>query len=316
MLRLRRLLFPTDGSPSAVGAFLHAAALAERTGAELHALHVEEPVEEPLGLLEDLRITPDDVAADLRLPAPAPEASRWARGEPVPLTYVQERAPRAGPVILDYAREQDVDLIVMGTHGRRGVRRMLMGSVAEEVVRLAPCPVFTVRVREDGGRGWPVRRVVAPHDFSAHAAAAARHAAALAVTYGASLDLLHVVDVALIPTATVPLLGTFRVSTEEVRLRAQEALEERAAALEAAFPGVGDVGAFVRLGHPVGDIVEFAEQHEVDLLALGSHGLTGLERLLMGSVAEQVVRAAPCPVFIVKSFGRSLVPEAAPATAA
>jgi nucleotide-binding universal stress UspA family protein len=313
MLRLRCILFPTDGSPSALGAFLHAASLAERTGAELHGLHVAEPAEEPGDWLEGLRVTPADVAADLRLPALPPEAPRWEAGAPVPLVYAEEHAPKAAPVILDYARAHDVDLIVMGTHGRRGVRRMLMGSVAEEVVRLAPCPVFTVRTREDGERGWPVRRVLAPHDFSDHAAAAARHAAALAVTYGAALDLLHVVDVALLPTATVPFLGTFRVSGEEVRQRAQEALEERAAALEAAFPRLGDVGAFVRLGHPVGDILEFAEQHGVDLLVLGSHGLTGLERLLMGSVAEQVIRAAPCPVFTVKSFGRSLVPPAEPA---
>jgi nucleotide-binding universal stress UspA family protein len=310
MLRLRRILFATDGSPSAVGAFLHAAYLAEHTGAELHALHVEEPDAEPASVLEPLRITPEDIAADLRLPSPAPEASRWAPGEPVPFRYTQEQAPRTAPAILDYVRREEIDLVVMGTHGRHGVRRMLIGSVAEEVVRLAPCPVFTVRLREEGGRGWPVRRVLAAHDLSEHAASAARHAAALAVTYGATLDLLHVVDAALLPTATVPLLGTFRVSSDDVRERAQEVLEAQAAALAETFPAVGDVGVFVRVGHPADEIVAFAEAHGADVLVLGSHGLTGLQRLLMGSVAETVVRTAPCPVFTVKSFGGALVPSA------
>ena len=324
MLRIRRILFPTDFSECAEGAFTHAAYLAQRTGAELHVLHVAEPdVTAPADWTDALRITPEDIAADLDVPVPASPKKEQKPGEPVPIIDAEVRAPKAAPAILRYVEEHEIDLVVMGTHGRRGVRRMLVGSVAEEVVRLAPCPVFTVGRRESCEGGWAIRRIVAPVDFSGHARLAARHAAALAATYGASLDLLHVVDDRALPVVEVPFLGNFSVSAEEVRQRAQETLEGFAVELEAEVPGVGEVGAFARFGHPAGDIVAFAEDQQADLLVMGSHGRTGMERLLMGSVVELVVRLAPCPVFTVKSFGRSLLgpalrrshpePEAAPA---
>lgn len=323
MLQIRRILFPTDFSECAEGAFTHAAYLAQRAGAELHVLHVAEPQgQAPQGWADLLRITPEDIAADLDVPIPNSPRGRRAPNEPVPLIDAEVQAPKAAPAILRYVEEHAIDLVVMGTHGRRGMRRMLVGSVAEEVVRLAPCPVFTVG-RQGSGGGWAIRRIVAPVDFSEHARLAARHAAALAATYGATLDLLHVVDDRSLPVVEVPFLGSFGISAEDVRLRAQEALEGFAAELEEEVPAVGEVGAFARLGHPAGDVVDFAERQDADLLVMGSHGRTGMERLLMGSVVEFVIRLAPCPVFTVKSFGRSLVgpalrraqpdPEAAPA---
>jgi nucleotide-binding universal stress UspA family protein len=312
MLHLRRILFPTDFSACAEGAYRHAAYLARRTGAELHVLHVIEGVAEPLvDWVEDFRITPEDVAADLDLPAPEPpDAARGRDRKPggfVPIVDAEERAEKAGPAILQYVEDNDVDLVVMGTHGRRGVRRLLMGSVAEEVVRLAPCPVFTVGGRDTCEGGWSIGRIVTPTDFSEHAALAARHAAALAEAYGAALDLLHVIDPGLLLRATDPFMGASGNSTEEVRLRGQEALERLAAELEGEFPAVGGVGAFVRIGRPPSDIVSFAEGHAADLLVVGSHGRTGVGRLLIGSVAERVVRSAPCPVYTVKSFVRPLM---------
>jgi len=324
MLHIRRILFPTDFSACAEAAFTHAAYLAQRTDAELHVLHVAEPdVTAPDDWISALRITPEDIAADLAVPVPASPSKDRAPGDPVPLIDAEVRAPKAAPAILRYVEEHDIDLVVMGTHGRRGVRRMLVGSVAEEVVRLAPCPVFTVGRHEGCEGAWAIRRIVAPVDFSEHARLAARHAAALAATYGAALDLLHVVDDRALPIVEMPYLGAFSVSVEEVQERAQEALEGLADALESEVPGVGEVGAFTRFGNPSGSIAAFAEGQRADLVVVGSHGRTGMERLLMGSVVEFVIRLAPCPVFTVKSFGRSLVgpalrraqpdPEAAPA---
>src|SRR5690606_34769986 len=99
----------------------------------------------------------------------------------------------AAPAILQYARDQEMDLVVMGTHGRRGLRRLFLGSVAEEVVRLSVCPVLTVHA-------GPIRSealfgdILVPIDFSPHSKAALRAAASLAPELGASLDLLHVVE--------------------------------------------------------------------------------------------------------------------------
>ena len=136
-LRLGRILFPTDFSACAERAFSHAAYLAAAHDAALHVLHVVEgPAKTPLGRLDTLRITPEDIAADLHLPTPP--ASEGTADRPVPTVEVERRAPRAADAILDYAREADVDLIVMGTHGRRGMDRLTAGSVAEAVVRQSP----------------------------------------------------------------------------------------------------------------------------------------------------------------------------------
>ena len=308
MLRLRRILFPTDFSACAEDAFTHAAYLAQRTGAELHVLHVVEgTMASPGDWVQDFRITLEDIAADLDVPFPAPPDEEQAPQGFVPLIDAEVEAESAGPAILHYAEDHAIDLIVMGTHGRRGFRRLLMGSVAEEVVRLAPCPVFTVGGQEASDGSWAIRRIVAPVDFSDHARLAARHAAALAEAYAADLDLLHVIEAAALPTATAPFVAAFTVSADEAQLILQEALERYTAELEAEFPAIGEVGAFVRVGRPASDIVDFAEAHDADLLVLGSHGRSGMERLLMGSVAEQVIRTAPCPVFTVKSFGQPLL---------
>ena len=315
MIRIQRILFPTDFSAYAEGAFTHATYLAARFGAELHVLHAvsdeSTPARDWPGASDTgpLQISLADVFEDLELPLPPPSED----GEPDDTVEVIETeiVGRAVPeVVLDYVNDEEIDLVVMGTHGRRGLRRMMMGSVAEEVVRLAPCPVFTVGGREAGERGWAIRHIVAPVDFSSHSVLAARHAAALAEAYDADLTLFHVIDAATVPTGGTPTLGPVRVSASEVQARSQKMLERHMADLRAEFPAVGDVRTFVGVGRPASDIVDFAEEHEADLVVVGSHGRTGMKRLLMGSVAEQVVRSALCPVFTVKSFGRTLLPTA------
>ena len=313
MLQLRRILFPTDLSPCAEGAFTHAAFLAATFDAELHVLHVAEgPRSAPEDWAGALAITPEDVAADLGLPMP--DASASDPKEPLALVEAERQAPRAAPAVLDYVREHDVDLVVMGTHGRRGFRRLLMGSTAEEVIRLSPCPVLTVGgAGEDGGctDSEAVRYVVAPVDLSEASAEAARHAAALAETYHARLDLLFVVDTALVGSAKVPFSGVIHVAADEVRQNAEAALRQQAEALRAEFPGAGEVGVEVRMGRPATAVATFVEEGEADLLVIGTHGRSGLDRLLVGSVAQEVVRAAPCPVFTVKTHGRRILPPTA-----
>ncbi|MEO0857516.1 MAG: universal stress protein, partial [Bacteroidota bacterium] len=313
MLQIRRLLFPTDFSDCAESAYRHASYLANHFGAELHVLHViEEGRDDPGDWVADLRITPLDIAIDLDLPV-----EPQAKGMP-PARFVSatETAPRAGPAILRYADAHEIDLIVMGTHGRRGMRRFVMGSVAEEVMQTAPCPVFTIGGGKACQEAWTIRHVLAPVDFSEHARASARHAAALAKAYGASLTLVTVVDMAVLPTASAPYLDVYHIPTDDLEARAQRLLDEQAAALRREFPELPPITAYVQIGRPASAIVEVAEEVMADCLVMGSHGRTGMERLLMGSVSGEVVRSAPCPVFVVKSFGRKLLPLAKAATSA
>ena len=300
MLTFRTILFPTDFSECAEHAFAQAAALAAQYDAELHVLNVVVPHHEdpdnPMNYLQDLDLSvmKQDVVGTHQH-----DGVRLVHDQHIGLS------PAAG--ILEYADRHDVDLIVMGTHGRRGVGRLLMGSVAEEVVRLSTCPVLTVGAADDCKR--PIHRVLAPVDFSESSQAVLTHAKELAAAFDAHLDVLHILTEVSMPG--VYGIDTIQIATPEVRQRVREGL---IAAIEDS-PGA-DVPYEVHLmvGFPARDSVDFAELHQTDLVVLATHGRTGLKRLMLGSVAENIVRLAPCPVFTVKSFGTSLLaaPESTP----
>lgn len=127
-MRLRHILFPTDFSAASEAARRVADELARETGATLHVIHVVPPVTDPSLPAEQLTALATDLGKGLRLTTALLEG-------------------RAGPETVRYAREQRIDLIVLGTHGRTGLTRALLGSVAEYVVRLAPCLVLTVPAR-------------------------------------------------------------------------------------------------------------------------------------------------------------------------
>ena len=143
MIQLARILLPSDFSELSSAATKYACALAERFDAELHVLHVHENVAIPeysMGIDFD------------RLAQEAKEAAEAQMEDVFDPTWRQGRtvvkATAEGPPFLEiirYSKEHDIDLIVMATHGRSGLVHMLIGSVAEKVVRKAPCPVVTVR---------------------------------------------------------------------------------------------------------------------------------------------------------------------------
>lgn len=146
MIRLNRILVPTDFSEFSRPALTYACAMAERFGARLHLLHV---VPDPAMLVpeaavfsvESMQAQSDKLVADAqKVLQQLPEG--WQGSQPV---IRDVRVGAAFPEINDYAQQQDIDLIVIGTHGRSGLSHILMGSVAERVVRGAPCPVLSVK---------------------------------------------------------------------------------------------------------------------------------------------------------------------------
>jgi nucleotide-binding universal stress UspA family protein len=304
MLNIDTILFPTDFSSVAEGAFAHAAHLALRTGATIHVFNVVSPDE---GDTEDpMDFLPVEPVEGTRVAEATPErvdvkTATQERGT-VSVVYVQTDSPSPTEAINDHARAHDVDLVVMGTHGRKGVNRLLSGSVAEAVVRQAPCPVFTVLADEDDPAPPTIDRVLAPIDLSEQSSLVVDHAAGLSEAYSAPLDLLHVVEESAYPT--VYGIDPLTPSLPDVQDRAREALETLADRIDTA-PEM--IHAHVLSGYAARDIVEFAKEHAADLIVMATHGRTGLERFLIGSVAEKVVRRAPCPVFTIKSFGKSLV---------
>ncbi len=303
-MKVRRILFPTDFSPCAAQAMGHALRLATETGAELHMLHV-------VTLLDDDPHSPghhfpdrEEVMAALeRTAAARMETDLGAHGTGLTVERVQRRGVSAPATILEYAAEVDCELVVMGTHGRRGFTHVLLGSVAEEVLRHAPCAVLTVREQPEPVPPEAIEKILVPVDFSAPSRAALRVARELAAARGATLQLLHVVEEAIVPDFYMEGRVYKPLYSDDFRKRAVAALG--VFAQEVGGPDV-PMEAFALDGKAIHEIVEFARERGSDLVVISSHGLTGLAHLLQGSVAEKVARMAPCPVLTLRAFGPPL----------
>jgi nucleotide-binding universal stress UspA family protein len=306
MIRIGKILFPTDFSPCAEQALGHALYLANKYQASLHVLHAivlhEDDPHDPSAHFTDIVEIQQRLQDLARTEMQAAISARPdATGEVV---MRQRRGISAADVILEYAALEDIDLVVMGTHGRRGLGRLLLGSVAERVVRFSSCPVLTIREHEHPKPIAETNRILVPVDYSDHSKAAIRHARAIAATYGASLELLHVIEEAPRPEFYDEV--GFRANLVEADAGEKAKREMRGLYESSPGPEVeARCHAFLGLAGP--DIVRFAEDTGVDLIVIATHGLTGLPYLLMGSVAEAIVRMSPCPVCTVKSFGKSLV---------
>jgi nucleotide-binding universal stress UspA family protein len=184
------------------------------------------------------------------------------------------------------------DLIVAGRHGEHRLDERLIGSTTERMVRHAPCSVLVVHpVQREGLTS--LKHIVAGTDFSDSSNPAIDAAAALAKSFEAWVTLMHVYDV----VPPVPVLEDSAYAGSDFASMCQAALEKlRAARLD----GVPSTVQVLRDKSTVTALSEWADDHEVDLMVLGTHGRTGAARLLLGSVAERTVRHAPCAVMVVK----------------
>jgi nucleotide-binding universal stress UspA family protein len=179
------------------------------------------------------------------------------------------------------------DLIVLGTHGRTGLRRILAGSVATAVVRGAPCPVLALRSRSGQKAAGQIQVILHPTDFSGVAETAGRFARSLARDLGARLIVLHV-----LPFSQLALPVDARGE--------REALDQLRTKLEG--PDLKcPVETQLSRGDAAEEIVRIAGEIGCDLIVMGTHGRTGLRRLLLGNVAESVLPEAGCAVMVVKT---------------
>jgi nucleotide-binding universal stress UspA family protein len=300
-LQIRRVLYPTDFSPCAQQALAHATSLARRFSAELHLVHALAPPWEELYDSAGYGVPSSDASDRSRESA----AARLGELADHPLTAglrlttgLCEGQP-PGPAILDYAQRHRIDLIAMGTHGRRGPARLLLGSVAEEVARHSECPVLAVRERtgDESPATFLPRRVLVPFDFSGPARQALAAAAEIARRCDYRLLLLHVVEERGVPQEYGPLPQCAPDAVECAVGVARLRLVDLLAHLAPDVPG--DVE--VRSGRPATEIVSAAARPGVDMIVMSTLGLTGLRRLLFGSTAEEVLRLASVPVLLVKA---------------
>jgi nucleotide-binding universal stress UspA family protein len=200
--------------------------------------------------------------------------------------------------IVDLARERDADLCVVGTHGSSRLERMLIGSVAEKIVRHAPCDVLTIPI-DVNDRSPLAARILVATDFSETAERAIEVAAELAPIFDADVHVVHVINPA------VPILRPHSLSletTSETRARKSKMLASLVERKLAAVPRVTSEALLNMSTHLA--ITGYARDHEIELVVMGTHGRTGLSGVLLGSVAERTVRhASSCPVLVVRPRG-------------
>src|SRR5688572_31954588 len=191
MTRISRILVPTDFSAASDEALAFAKTLAGRFGASLHLVHAfEDPFTAAAFAAEAYSTVPLSLRDDMLREAEQRLADRLPDDQKVLFNGTTEIVTGTPTrTIVDYSATLGADLIVMGTHGRSGMAHLLLGSVAERVVRLAAAPVLTIR--QPAG---PVKRVLVPTDFSATADAALDYASLVAEGFGGSIQLLHVLD--------------------------------------------------------------------------------------------------------------------------
>lgn len=290
VVNTERLLLSTDGSEFSEGAVREAIRLAKRCSSRLSAISVIETNPEY-----------ETIAPQL---LEKTEKAAWAH-----LESVKERAKKEGVdceigilegedsyrYISDEAAKRKSSMIIMGRRGRTGLKRLMMGSTTARVIGHAPCNVLVVP------RATQVdfKSILVATDGSLHAAAAASEAIGIAKKNKSKLTVVAVAA----PEAMTPMdiesveMQRSLIAEKELTGAEQNAKDVKAAALK---EGVA-VEAFVLSGKPSDAIIQIAKEKGADLVVLGSHGRTGIEKLLMGSVTERVIVLSACAVLVVKS---------------
>ena len=292
MSEVRRILVPVDFSDASQHALDHAVMIAGWYRARITTLHVRHPaflVEPPI-LFADFSSEPaqlDDVESRLH---------HWlgpvrAAGIACDVMAIDGGGPAMK--VVEVAERIDADLIVLGTHGRSGFERLLLGSVTEKVVRTSRVPVVTVPPPSVATSTLPFKRVLCGVDFSEPSMAALRFALSIARESDSSLTLLHVLE--------FPLEGeTF--STMPLDIDAYRSAMQADASRRLVDLVTDDVREWCQpvtrlvTGRPYEEILLAASDLRADLIVLGVHGRNSLDMMLFGSTTNQVIRRSTCPV--------------------
>ena len=291
---IERLLIPTDDSDGALAGARRGIALASRTGGEVHVLSVVETDAAGPSELDDVTAEALEARAEESVERIADMVREYD-----PDLGVRTTVKRGTPfqTIREYANRREIDVIAMGTKGRTGIDRLLLGSVTENVLRTARTPVLAVPPNaedasiDDAVEGVAFDDLLLPTDGSDGAAIATEWGIALAEVLGSRVHALYSVDTS--PFSQVREPGDVIGALEDRGDRAVGMVRELAT-----DAGVS-VSSSIATGSPAKVILSYAEDHDVDVIVMGTHGRTGVGQWFLGSATENVVRGAEVPVFCV-----------------
>lgn len=306
MIEIRQILCPIDFSDYSQRALDHAAAIArwyDSTITLLHVYTVESVAAYAPGTptYRSVILTPAD-RSELLASMKRFAETEAGSGIRVQCEVCEGHAPSE---ILAGASALPCDLLVMGTHGRSGFERLMLGSVTEKVLRKAGCPVLTVPPHiKDVVPAPPAlfRRILCATDFSDCSTNALNYAMLLAQGADARLSVLHVIEV---PPGFEPNSGHMAPGepgsiTEYIDAVAREGLERLKGAVPEAVRAYCTVETHLATGRPYREILRVAAEQQSDLIVIGIHGRGATDLLFFGSTAQHLVRQATCPVLTLR----------------
>jgi nucleotide-binding universal stress UspA family protein len=305
MIEIRRILCPIDFSDYSRRALDHAIAIARCYESTVTVLHVFSTapaaavgpgpvVFEPIVLTA---VDRNQLLADIKA---------FAETESAPgiTTEAVVRDGNTASEILEQATSMKADLLVIGTHGRSGFERLLLGSVAEKVLRKSNCPVMTVpRRHPDAVPAGPVlyKRILCPVDFSASSLHALKYAISMAQEADGQLTVFHVVEHDLQNTAdTASVAYDAGMTIGSFLKEREEALRRRLQEIIAGAPEFCSVESLMTHGKPWREVLRVAAERQSDLIVMGVKGRGAADLWFFGSTAQHVVREASCPVLTLR----------------
>lgn len=303
-LSIQNIVVPIDFSKMSQQAIQTAKQLARRFGASIHLTHVRyvnyagdfvasAPPVVPFSFTPYKQELEAGVLKDL-------QAIACEFGVSQATCHVLTGAPPFDE-ICRLAQTVPADLIVTSTHGRTGLRHVFLGSTAERIVQHSSCPVLVTRgngAQSNNGSRSRIKTILVPVDFSSGSREGLRYAIDFANEFGAKIILLHATYLGYVYASEGNAIYDVHALQESALKHAAHAMRDLVHA--AKFGGV-EFETAITEGSPVLDICAFAKDHNVDLIITSTHGLTGFKHILIGSIAEQVVRHAPCSVLVVPS---------------
>jgi len=294
MLGIKLIVCPIDFSEFSIRAYHYAVSLAEHYRAKLVAQHIVEPWRYPYA---DYAASQGDYQEFWRALREGGEerlrefVKKHTHDEIQPELAVHEGL--AADSVLSFAQARKADVIVMGTHGRRGFDRLVLGSVTDRVMRTAPCPVLAISklphdfmaAGEERRQVHHLSRILFCTDFSENSERALNYAISATAEYDAELALLHVLEDVPSPLKTEE---TIAIATEQLnKLVPQE--ERKTLKTKTA----------VRIGKSYEQIIQFALEAQIDMVTMGVSGRGALDRAVFGSTTYRVIQLGPCPVLAV-----------------
>jgi len=295
-LKIKLILCPIDFSEFSLSAYRHSLSLAEHYQAKLVAQHIVELWRHPAGDFAASAGVYEEYSQALR------ESGKKQLQEFVENHTHDEIQPElvvqigvAADSILSFAQLQKADVIVMGTHGRRGFDRLMLGSVTDRVMRMAPCPVLaaskpphdSVAAGKERGHVHHLSRILFCADFSENSDRALTYAISATAEYDAELTLLHVLEGVSSPA-----------NTEEAMAVAAERLDKL---ISPEGRKTLKIKTAVRIGKPYAQIIQLALETQIDLVTMGVRGRGALDVAVFGSTTYRVMQLGSCPVLAVHS---------------